>query len=550
MSAEELRPGEAGGAAAPALSRPRAPGPRPAPRPPRARLDPVSLEILWTRLVSIVDEASATFVRTSFSTLVREANDYAVVLTDAEGRSLAQSSLSIPSFIGTLPATVKHFLANFRPGALRPGDALITNDPWMGTGHIHDVNVAMPIFRHGRLIAFAAVTSHMPDIGGRIRGAGIREIFEEGLQIPVLKLMREGRPDPAVVAIIEKNVRVPEQTMGDIWGEVAACKMLEERLIALLDESEVDLAELGREVRGRSEAAMRAAIRAIPDGEYRSHGYHDGFDERIFIDCRITVRGDSLAIDYTGSSAQLPRSVNVVPIYTFAYSAFAIKALLSPDIPNNEGSFLPMSTYAPPGTIFNPTYPAASGARGMVGHILPPVIMMALAPALPERVWAEGSGNSSFTMAGEHRGRPFATVSFLNAGQGATGARDGLSTVSFPSNLGNNPIEVMEALAPILIRRRSVRRGSGGAGLYRGGDGLVIEFDFYGDTPSICSFIMTRMKAPPRGLAGGGDGKQARLLLNRRPIDPAQHWILKKGDHVLIETAGGGGYGRPAGTGP
>ncbi len=251
----------------------------------RVTFDPATLEILWTRLVNIVDEASAAFVRTSFSTLVREANDYAVVLTDAEGRSLAQSSLSIPSFIGTLPATVKHFLKRFPPPTLTRGDVLITNDPWIGTGHVHDVNIAMPIFRRGALIAFAAVTSHVPDIGGRLRGAGMRDIYEEGLQIPTLKLMRAGKPDLAVVEIIETNVRVPEQTMGDIWGEVAACKMLDKRLLELLDETEVDIADLGHEVRRRSEAAMRAAIRALPDGTYRSRGVHDGFEERLLINC-------------------------------------------------------------------------------------------------------------------------------------------------------------------------------------------------------------------------------------------------------------------------
>jgi N-methylhydantoinase B len=509
--------------------------------------DAVELEILWTRLVSIVDEASATFVRTSFSTLVREANDFAVVLTDAQGRSLAQSSMSIPSFIGSLPATVKHLLRYFPAETLRRGDVMITNDPWMGTGHIHDLNMVMPIFRGGKLTAFAAVVSHLPDIGGRLRNSGIREIYEEGLQIPPVKLIRAGKPDETLIAMIRQNVRVPEQGMGDIWAQVAACRMLEERLSGLL--REVDIDRLGAEIRRRSEAEMRRAIRALPDGTYASEVTHDGFEERIVIRCSITIRGDRLHIDYTGTSPQIPRAVNVVPIYTFAYSAYPIKALLSPAIPNNEGAFLPITTWAPEGSLLNPKYPAASGARGMIGHMLTPAIMMALAKAMPERVHAPGSANCSVTMSGEHQGRRYAMVNFLNAGQGGSAHHDGHSVLSFPSNLGNSPIEVIESLAPVLVRDRSIRRGSGGAGRRPGGNGCHFAFEFRGDTPCGTSFIMTRLKVPPEGIFGGSAGQPGRLRVNDRDVDPADHFVLKAGDRVVMETAGGGGFGHPGTSG-
>ncbi|MGQ0749110.1 MAG: hydantoinase B/oxoprolinase family protein [Betaproteobacteria bacterium] len=507
----------------------------------KAKLDPITLEIQWKRLVSMVDEASAAFVRTSFSVLVREANDFAVVLTDAEGRSIAQSVLSIPSFIGTLPATVKHFLEKFPARTLKPGDVMITNDPWMGTGHIHDVNVAMPIFHKGRIVAFAAVVSHMPDIGGRIRNAGIRDIYEEGLQIPRLKLIRAGKPDQALLDMIGQNVRVPEQTLGDIWAQVAACKMLEERLRPLL--RDVDLAALGAEIRGRSEGAMRKAIRAVPDGVYRAQTRHDGFEEPILINCTVTVQGERLVIDYTGSSLQVPRAVNVVPIYTFAYSAFAVKALLCPEVPNNEGSFVPISTSAPEGSIFNPRYPAASGGRGMIGHMMVPAIFMALADVLPRRAMAEGSSNSSITVTGEHRGRAYAAVNFMNAGQGATLHRDGFTMLSFPSNLANTPIEVFEQMAPVRVIERAIRRGSGGAGRHRGGDGLRFEIEALGDTPMMASMIMTRWRTAPQGIMGAAPGKVGGLTLNGKPINPAEHWVLNKGDRVVMETAGGGGCG-------
>ena len=509
----------------------------------QTKLDPIALEIQWKRLVSMVDEASAAFVRTSFSVLVREANDFAVVLTDADGRSIAQSALSIPSFIGTLPATVRHFMDKFPANTLKPGDVMITNDPWMGTGHIHDVNVAMPIFNKGKIVAFAAVVSHMPDIGGRIRNAGIRDIFEEGLQIPRLKLIEAGKPNQSLLDMIGQNVRVPEQTLGDIWAQVAACKMLEERLKPLL--KDIDLKSLGAEIRKRSEAAMRRAIRAVPDGVYHAQTQHDGFENPILINCTVTVKGDRLSIDYTGSSPQVPRAVNVVPIYTFAYSAYAVKALLCPDVPNNEGSFLPITTSAPLGSIFNPTYPAASGGRGMIGHMMVPAIMIALSEVLPDRAVAEGSSNSSMTVTGEHRGRNYAAVNFMNAGQGATKYRDGFTMISFPSNLSNTPIEIFEQMAPVRVIERAIRRGSGGAGKNRGGDGLRFEVEVVADTPMMASMIMTRWRTAPQGISGGNSGKVGGLELNGKPIDPAEHWVLKKGDRVVMETAGGGGYGKP-----
>ena len=509
------------------------------------RFDPIALEIQWKRLVAMVDEASTAFIRTSFSLLVREANDFAVVVTDGEGRSLAQSTMSIASFIGSLPATVRHFLDVFPAHTLKPGDVMITNDPWMGTGHIHDVSIAMPIFHKRKIVAFAAVVSHMPDIGGRLRNAGVRELYEEGLQIPRLKLIDNGVPNKTLLDLIAQNVRVPEMTLGDIWAQVAACKMLEERLQPLLHET--DFAALGGEIRRRCETAMRKAIRAVPDGEYHARLEHDGFEEPIVINCTVQVKGDRIAIDYTGSSEQVPRAVNVVPIYCFAYSAYAVKALLCPEVPNNEGSFVPISTSAPLGSIFNPRFPAASGGRGMIGHMMVPAIIMALATALPERAVAEGSSNSSITVAGEHQGRAFSSICFMNAGQGATRHRDGYSVLSFPSNLGNSPIEVFEQQAPLIVVERSIRRDSGGAGAHRGGGGLRFEIEVTADTPMVASMIMTRFRSAPKGILGGEPGKVGALTLNGKPIDPADHWVLRKGDRVVMETAGGGGCGEARG---
>src|SRR5690625_3465408 len=331
------------------------------------KIDPFLLEIIWTRLTSIVDEAAATFVRTAFSSLAREANDFAVVITDAQGHAMAQSSVSIPSFTGTVPTTIKHFLKKFPADTLKDGDVLITNDPWLGTGHIHDVTIAAPIFWQDQLVAFAGITSHMPDIGGRLRSSGIREIYEEGLQIPMLKLVDDGRINQMLVDMIRTNVRVPDATMGDIWGEVSACKKVTERLHDLLGETGVNFSVLSQDIRDRTEKAMREAIAAVPDGRYEYEVEHDGFEDKILIRCAIDIKGDSMEIDFAGTSPQLPRSVNVVPNYTAAYTIYGIKALLCPDIPNNEGSTAPIKIKAPEGSILNPKRPAASGARGMIG---------------------------------------------------------------------------------------------------------------------------------------------------------------------------------------
>lgn len=506
------------------------------------KFDPIELEILWKRLISIVDEASATFMRTCFSTLVRDANDFAVVLTDRHGRLLAQSTMSIPSFIGSLPATIKHMLQKYPAGSLQEGDVLVTNDPWMGTGHIHDVSTAMPIFHRGELVAFAGVVSHLPDIGGRLRSNASREIYEEGLQIPILKLLAGGNPNETLLTLIHQNVRVPDQGVGDIWAQVSGCRMIAERLLPLLES--IDLDELGTEIRSRSERALRQAISDLPDGLYRGQGHHDGFEMPIDIHCALRVQGDTIDIDFAGSSPQLPRAVNVVPIYAFAYSVYPIKALLSPDTPNNEGGFQPIRTRAPLGSIFNPTFPAASGGRAQVGHLLASVIFTALSDVLPDRVWAQGTANATLQVSGQKFGRQFNLVNMINGGQGATAHRDGFSGLSFPGNVGNTPVEIIESLAPLRVIRRELRRDSGGAGRHRGGDGLTLELEVTPQGENVAAaFLMTRLKYPAQGVKGGRPGQCGRLAINGVDVDPTEPRPLCVGDRILLQTAGGGGYG-------
>jgi N-methylhydantoinase B len=510
---------------------------------PDVGFDAIELEILWKRLIGIVDEAAAAFVRTCFSTLVRDANDFAVVLTDAQGRALAQSSISLPGFIACAPAAVRHFLDKFPAETMQPGDVYITNDPWKATGHIHDVTTATPIFHRGSLVAFAAAVSHLPDIGGRLRSNSCREIYEEGLQIPLMKLVDRGQVNQGLVEIIKQNIRVPEQGLGDIWAQVSAGRMMAVRLQGLL--GTVDLDSLGAAIRARSESAMRDAIRRLPIGTYTSVVEHDGVEDTIRIHCTVTVEDDRIDVDYAGTSPQIARSLNTPPIFVRSYTAYGLKALLCADVPNNDGSLVPLTTRAPLGCLLNPVFPAATGGRAAIGHLLPGAIFQALAGVLPDRVWAPGSPNSSVTMSGQYRGKRYATVSFITAGQGATARRAGYSALAFPANPGNTPVEVIESQMPIRVLRRALRTGSGGVGRHNGGDGLTFEYQVLDDAPDvIASFLMTKMKSAPQGVEGGGAGQAGRLLVNGEPIDPTEPRILKAGDCVLLETAGGGAYGQ------
>ena len=510
-------------------------------------IDPVTLEILWTRLTTVVDEAAATFVRTSFSTLVRDANDFAVVLTDRSGRSIAQSTKSIPSFISTMPRTIEHFIETFGVENMREGDAYVTNDPWLGSGHLNDASLAMPLFHNGRLIGFAGVVSHLPDIGGRLRNPGNKEIYEEGLRIPPMRLLSADQPDESLIRMIRANVRVPDETMGDFWAQITCCRTLGENLNGLLGETGIDFDAFSDEIVQRTETAMRSAIADLPDGTYRYAIENDGprdFPGGIIrIECAVTVKGDELHVDYAGSSDQVDLAINTVPTYTFAYTAYALKAVLAPWIPNAEGSFIPLTVTAPEGSILNPRRPASTGSRAMMGHLLPPAVFGALAKVVPERVQAvPGSPVSSIQIAARDIDRRYVLNAFIGAGQGASRGKDGESAISFPSNLSNATVEVLETLAPIEVVRREIRRGSGGSGASRGGDGISFEFKLRSGRAT-GAFVVNRLRSPAAGLYGAEAGERGRLVINGEDRDPADLYTLNAGDRVLIETGGGGGFG-------
>ena len=513
-----------------------------------AEPDAIALEILWNRLIAIVDEASAALVRTSFSTIVRESNDFACVLMDAEGRSLAQSSLSIPSFIGTLPVTVRHFLRAFPAASLSPGDVLVTNDPWMGTGHLNDINVAVPVFHRGRLVAIAASTAHAPDIGGRIRSPDNREVFEEGLRIPPVRLFEAGRLNSLVMEFIRHNVRVPDQVEGDLMAQVAADELAGRRLLELLEEYGVDdLRPLARAIQERSEEATRSGIRGVRPGVYPCLLPVDGLGEELQISLALTVGHDPEGIlcDYAGTSPQQPDALNVVPNYTYAYTAFALKCVFAPDVPNNDGCFRLFEVTAPEGSLLHPRFPAAVGARASIGHYLPVAVFGALAPAIPHRVRAApGSPLWCVNLSGAwDGGRTFAGMFFFNGGLGGAEGQAGLPCVSFPSNISNTPLEVLEHLFPLEFARKEIAAGSGGRGEWPGGDGQVLECRVVNATPVTVTFLASRISRPAEGLFGGEAGAPGGVLLNGQPINPRTRRHLQPGDRLTLTTPGGGGYG-------
>jgi N-methylhydantoinase B len=480
---------------------------------PTNTLDAVTMELLWTRLISIVDEAAKAIVRTSFSTLANEANDFACVLTDVRGYALAQNSGSIPSFIATLPKTVRHFIEVIGIDAMKDGDLYCTNDPWHGTGHLSDVCLAKPIFHKGKLVAFAATTSHVPDIGGRLRALEARQVFEEGLQIPVMKLLSEGQPNDVLITMIRTNVRTPDQTMGDIWAQIGACELMANRLTPLMDD--YALTTLGAFADGlfsKTESAMRAQIEKLPNGTYEAAFQTDGFDGPLDFKAALTVNGDAISVDYTGCSPVQPRAINCVMAYTYAMTAYALKCSLLPDIPNNEGMYRPITVTAPENTIVNPKYPAAVVARSNTGHYLPALVHAALQNVIPDRVMAAtGSPLWIFTITGLRQdGSTFANVLFYNGGMGATSSKDGESAMSYPSNISSTPVEICESNGPLVCHHKRLRPDSGGDGTYRGGLGQDILFECTSDTPILAMFMTERVRF-------GAPGWLVDMMVKRAP---------------------------------
>jgi N-methylhydantoinase B len=511
-------------------------------------MDPVTVELVWSRLLSVTNEQQAALVRTGFSTVLRESEDLACGVFDRAGRMIAQSTGGAPGHINSMATGVRHVLAAFE--RLEPGDVLITNDPWLTAGQINDLTVVSPVFRGRDVMGYFASTCHSPDIGGRILSAEATDIFEEGLRLPIMKLARAGEMNEDLLAIIRANVRTPDETVGDIYAQIVSNEVGARSLLTLLDEFRLESIDgVAEEIFARSERAMREAIAALPPGEYRAETFSDGMGgEPLRLVATVRVHGDEIAVDYTGSSPQTTHGINVVLNYTHAYTSFALKALLTPEVPHNDGSFRPARTTAPEGCVLNCSPPAPVASRHLVGHLLPGLIFRALQPALPDRVVAGGSEALWITVwRGRSEAGDYFTQTLFNAGgMGARSSRDGLSATCFPSGVAAVPAEVTETLTPLVIRERSLREGSAGAGRVRGGLGQRIRVSNRAETAWSVSAMVDRLQFAPRGLEGGLDGAAGELARGHgRPLPAKRQVALDPDETVELLLPGGAGRGEP-----
>ncbi len=518
-----------------------------------APFDPITFQVLWARIVSIADEVAATLVKTAFSHVVRDNHDYSCGLYDAEGRMLAQSTQCTPGQIGAMPRVMKDFLARYPAETLAPGDVLITNDPWFGSGHTPDVFVAAPIFRGDRLVGFAVNSAHHIDFGGRLSAPDARDVYEEGLILPIARLYTAGRANDDLFELIARNVRLPDKVIGDLRAQIAANWVGARRLVELMDERGLEsLTELTGQILDHTEAAMRAAIREAPDGVY-THAVTlerpDTEGRPIRIVAKVTIAGDEVDVDFTGTTEQVALPINAVTNITYAYTVFPIKCALHPHIPANEGCFRPVRMTVPEGTCLNPRYPAPVRFRTSLVYYVVEAIFGALARAIPEKVMAP-SGTyplwlGNFAGAFDD-GRPF--VLHFNA-QGGTGARrdrDGVSTLVFPPNVASTPVELLEVEAPLLCEQKALVPDSGGPGRHRGGLGQEVTIRNASRGPVVASVIGGRFHEGAPGLDSGRAGGTGEISVNDGPpLGTSVQVLLAPGERVRMRFPGGGGFGDP-----
>ncbi|PXW59999.1 N-methylhydantoinase B [Chelatococcus asaccharovorans] len=512
----------------------------------------IELEILWNRLVSVVDEAAIALQRTAFSTVVRESNDFTMVLMDSSGASIADTNVGTPSFVGILPRTLKQCLQAIPLEDWRPGDRVITNDPWMTAGHVLDLAMLSPIFHAGKLIGFCGSLAHLPDIGGALFSADCREVFEEGLQIPPTKFLEGDQENATLVALIRSNVRVPDQVIGDIYSQVTAHDVCRRKVDEFLLSAQLtNLDAISSALQDRADSAMRAAIEVIPDGRYCSELVADGYDDQeTRIVCAVTIVGSSLHIDYTGSSPQIGRGINSVLNFTYALSVYPLKCALDPATPRNEGSYRSITVIAPEGSILNPRKPAACNARQLTAHLLAGAIYKCLSQVVPDKTIAESGTaptlRSVYSGIDQH-GKRFSQLLFGSGGMGASAFKDGYSCTPFPTNTGSGSIEAFEAAAPLVVWRKELVPDSGGPGQFRGGLGQEIEIEIASSNAVQVSLMADRQRHPPEGLLGGGPGAPVTIHLDDGSTPhPKSRSLLFPGQKIVLRYAGAGGFGPPS----
>jgi N-methylhydantoinase B len=528
---------------------------------PNTALSQIHMQIMWSRLIAVVEEQAQTLVRTAFSTPVREAGDLSAGVFDRDGSMLAQAVTGTPGHVNSMAAAVKHFLDAFPLATMKPGDHYITNDPWLTCGHLHDLTVVSPTFLRGEPVGLFAATVHVVDIGGLGMGPDGRQVFEEGLAIPLMALAREGRMNEDLMRIIRANVREPLQVEGDVYALAACNDEGSRRLVEMMEEFGIsNLDRLGEHIIETSRQATLDAIRRLKPGQYKNVVHMDGYDRPLTLAGEMAISQDGIHIDYTGTSPASAFGINVVANYMLAYTAFGVKCLVAPEVPNNAGSLATITASAPEGCILNVKRPRAVAARHTIGHMLPDVVFGCLHQVMEGGVPAEGASSlwnpqiyGGADVADELGGQahqdvpPFSTVIFHCGGTGARPGKDGLDVTAFPSGVRTIPVEATEAVAPVMFRRREFREGSGGTGKYRGGLGQVIELGGADGMPvaMLCNF--ERIDNPARGRDGGGLGAPGRVtLVSGKSIRSKGRATIQGGDFIRLELPGGGGFGDPA----
>jgi N-methylhydantoinase B len=518
----------------------------------------IQLQIMWTRLIAVVEEQAQTLLRTAFSPIVREAGDLSAGIFDRRGRMLAQAVTGTPGHVNSMAESVKYFIAHFDLDAAKPGDAWITNDPWMGTGHLNDFVITTPCFHRGKLVGLFSCTSHLMDIGGIGFGPDGTDVFMEGLYIPFLKILEEGRVNETLMAIIRANTRLPVDTVGDVYSLTACNDVGCARLVEMMTEFDLDnLDRLADHICSRSEAAVRAEIASLPQGAWCNTMVTDGYDAPITLAATVTVANGGIHVDYTGTDGQVRRGINVPLSYTTAYTVFALSCVVGSRIPNNAGSLAPFTVTAPPRAIVNAEKPAPVCSRHVIGQMLPDVVFGCLAQAIPDRVPAEGTSclwnlNVRGAVSGGGGGNYGFTMAVTsNGGTGARPQKDGLSATAYPSGVKGTPVEIAEQITPLLFWKKELRAGSGGAGRTRGGLGQTIEIESRIGEPFELLAAFDRIHHPPRGRHGGSAGAPGVVALDDGTVLKGKGTQrIAPGQRLLIQTPGGGGIGDPQSRAP
>ncbi len=525
------------------------------------QFDEIRYQLIWNRLISAIEEQAQVVIHAAFSQSVRECGDLSAGVFNRRGQMVAQAVTGTPGHVNSMAICVEHFLAKFPIDGMKPGDVFVTNDPWLSVGHYHDVTVVTPAFHKGRAVGLLANTCHIVDMGGLGFGPDARQCFEEGVNIPIMHLAREGVVNEDLMGLLRTNVRNPIDMEGDFYAMMACNDDGARRLVGMLEEFEIDdIEEVGDYIIDQSRKSIVNAIRKLPNGDYPHSVELDGFDEPIRIQAKLTIADEHIHIDYEGSSPASTYGINLVHNFTLAYTTFGVNCIIGPNIPCNAGSIEPITVSAPEGGILNAVRPMPVSARHVIGQMLPDVVFGCLAPVIPDRVPAEGAGAMWNPMlrggptgvapeviaSADELSEDYDVIMFNTGGTGGRPTMDGLSTTAFPSGVRTPPVEAVETCFPLVIWRKELRERSGGAGKFRGGLGQTIEIGGEAGTPFSVAAMFDRTWNAPRGRFGGMDGAKGEVRLKSGPeLESKGRQSVPYGDRLILELPGGGGYGDP-----